>query len=174
MNNLNSSSAGESKLDKSMMGAERSLSNKGMNDNISNIKENNNNLNKADPNQQQKQGQEQGQGQTIIYTAEVKYKEFVLENNVDLTQQDFEYIKNIMKIGGVIIIKNAQLLGHFFNELIKEMLQMKPEDFSSNFKLILICNLDEIIKNKNIYEQCRILNDNLIQENDYDKNVILK
>ena len=174
VNNLNNSSAGESKLDKSMMGAEKSLSNKAINENISNIKENINNSNKVDPNQQQKQGQEPGQGQAITYTTEVKYKEFVLENNIDLTQQDFEYIKNIMKIGGVIIIKKAQLLGHFFNELIKEMLQMKPEDFSPNFKLILICNLDEIIKNKNIYEQCRIINDNLIQENDSDENDIFK
>ena len=74
-----------------------------------------------------------------------------------------------MKIGGVIIIKNAQLLGHFFNELIKEMLQMKPDETSSNFKLVLICNLDEIMKNKNLYEQCRIINDNLIQENDFDE-----
>ena len=178
INNLNNSSAGESKLDKSVMGVEKSLSSKVLNENIVNIKENINNkaegnqpLNNLSLNQQQKQVQEQAQsqGQTITYITEVKYKEIILENNIDLSQQDFEYIRNIMKIGGVIIIKNAQLLGHFFNELIKEMLQMRPEDFSPNFKLILICNLDEIMKNKNLYEQCRILNDNLINENDCDE-----
>ena len=72
------------------------------------------------------------QEQGIIYISEIKYKEIVLDNNVDLTQQDFEYIKNFMKIRGVIIIKNTQLLGHLFNELIKEMLQMKPDEISSN------------------------------------------
>ena len=177
-NNLNNSNVAESKLDKSIIGAEKTLSNKVMNENIVNVKENinikieyNQPLNNLSSNQQQKQGQEQGQGQgqVIPYISEVKYKEIVLENNIDLTQQDFEYIKNIMKIGGVIIIKNAHLLGHLFSELIKEMLQMKPDDFSSNFKFILICNIDEIMKNKNLYEQCRIINDNLISENDLDE-----
>ena len=169
-NNINSSGMGESKLDKSVMGADKSIisNNKGMNENMVNTKENkeqNSTQNNLSINQQQqKQPQEQG----ITYISEIKYKEIVLDNNVDLTQQDFEYIKNFMKIGGVIIIKNAQLLGHLFNELIKEMLQMKPDETSSNFKLVLICNLDEIMKNKNLYEQCRIINDNLIQENDFD------
>ena len=169
--NINNSNSGESKLDKSVMGAS---SNKAISE-IANIKEN---INKQEVsgsqinlslNPQQKQGEQgQGPGQAISFVSEIKYKEIILDNNVDLSQQDFEYIKNIMKIGGVIIIKNAHLLGHFFNELIKEMLQMKPEDASINFKLILICNLDEVMKNKNLYEQCRIINDNLIRENDFE------
>ena len=177
-NNLNSSSAGENKLDKSIIGPDKTLSNKGNTENIINIKENTNN--KLDSNstqnnlsnQQQKQPQEQGP--IVSYITEIKYKEIILDNNIDLSQQDFEYIKNIMKIGGVIIIKNAHLIGHFFNELINEMLEMKPEDTSQNFKLILICNLDEVMKNKNLYEQCRIINDNLIDENDFDKKQKLK
>ena len=169
--NSTQSNAGESKLDKSSIGVDRTVSNKALNE-ISNIKEN---INKQDPNGSQnnlslnpqlKQGES---GQPISFTSEIKYKEIILDNNVDLSQQDFEYIKNFMKVGGVIIIKNAQLLGHFFNELIQEMLQMKPDDASINFKLILICNLEEVMKNKYLYEQCRILNDNLIHENDFEQ-----
>ena len=171
-NNANNSSGGENKLDKSTISPDKAL-NKTITENITSSKDNlikvdsNPLLNNISGNIQQKQSPEQGQ--VLTYVSEIKYKEIVLENNIDLSQQDYEYIKNNMKFGGVIIIKNAQLLGHFFNELIKEMLQMKAEDFSNNFKFILICNIDEIIKNKYLYEQCRILNDNLIRENDLDE-----
>ena len=121
-----------------------------------------------DQNQGQGQSQAQGQGQVITSLTEIKYKEIILNTNIDLTPQDFEYIRGAIKSGGVVIIKNAQLAGHLFSELIKEIQQSKPEEISPNFKFILICNKDEIIKNKDIYEQCRILNDNLISEDDND------
>ena len=120
---------------------------------------------------QQKQPQDQ-QGAPI--STEIKYKEIILDNNIDLTQQDYDYIKNNMRMGGVVIIKNAHLLGFLFTELINDMLQMKPDDFSPNFKFILICNIDEVMKNINLYEQCRIINDNLIYEDDCSRNNKIK
>ena len=173
MNNLNNSSMGESKLEKSIILADKSV-NKGS---IDNNKESNNSKieqnitqNNISLNQQQKSFQEQN----ISYISEIKYKEIILDNNIDLTQQDYDYIKSIMKIGGVVIIKNAQLLGFLFSELINDMLEMKPDDISPNFKFILICSIDEIMKNKNLYEQCHIINDNLLNENDLIKNNIIK
>ena len=116
--------------------------------------------------------QQKQEGQVISSLAEIKYKEIILENNIDLTPQDFEYIRGVIKSGGVVIIKNAQLIGNIFNELIKEIMQVKSEEISPNFKLVLICNKDEVIKNISIYEECRIINDNLINENDTELNKV--
>ena len=91
-----------------------------------------------DQNQGQGQSQAQGQGQVITSLTEIKYKEIILNTNIDLTPQDFEYIRGAIKSGGVVIIKNAQLAGHLFSELIKEIQQSKPEEISPNFKFILI------------------------------------
>ena len=112
------------------------------------------------------------QGQVISILTEIKYKEIILENNTELTGQDFEYIRNSIKTGGVVIIKNAHLIGNIFNEVLKEITQAKPEEISSNFKFVLICNQNEVIQNKSIYEECRVINDNLINENDNSLNQI--
>jgi hypothetical protein len=92
------------------------------------------------------QQQKSEQGQVITMLTEIKYKEIILENNTDITGQDFEYIRTAIKTGGVIIIKNAHLLGNIFNELLKEIMQAKPDEISSNFKFVLICNQNEFIK----------------------------
>jgi hypothetical protein len=170
--NLNNSNIGESKLDKSIIAADKSLNKGSIDNNNSKIEQNNASQNNISISQiQQKQPQEQ-QGTPPL--TEIKYKEIILDNNIDLTQQDYDYIKNNMRIGGVIIIKNAHLLGFLFTELINDMLQMKPDDFSPNFKFILICSIDEVMKNINLYEQCRIINDNLIYEDDCNRNNKIK
>ena len=64
-------------------------------------------VNNSSTNQQQKSPE---QGQVIASLTEIKYKEIILENNLDLSPQDFEYIRGIIKSGGVVIIKNAQLI----------------------------------------------------------------
>ena len=112
-----------------------------------------------------------GFGGSAQYLGDIKYKEIILDNNnyYDLNQNDFEYIKNSIKSGNVIIIKNAHFLMNQFNEVLKEINDMRPEDISIGFRLILICDINEVMKNKSIYEQCRIINDNLLYE---DKNMI--
>ena len=105
---------------------------------------------------------------------EIKYKEIILENNIDLSPQDFEYIRGTIKNGGVVIIKNGQLAGMLFTELLKEIMQVKPEEISPNFKFILILNRDEAIKNSSIYEECRVINDNLINEEDMELSLLNK
>ena len=170
--NLNNSSIGESKLDKSIIAADKSINKGSIDNNNSKIDQSNASQNNISIAQlQQKQPQDQ-QGAPI--STEIKYKEIILDNNIDLTQQDYDYIKNNMRMGGVVIIKNAHLLGFLFTELINDMLQMKPDDFSPNFKFILICNIDEVMKNINLYEQCRIINDNLIYEDDCSRNNKIK
>ena len=111
--------------------------------------------NKNDENSQQVQG--------IQILSEIKYKEIILNNN-DLAQQDYDFIKNNIKLGSVIIIKNANILGNQFDELITDINKFKIEDISPTFRLILICKDNEIIQNKLIYEKCRIINDNLLFE----------
>ena len=96
---------------------------------------------------------------------EVKYKEIILDqNNYDLSQQDYEYIKNTIKIGAVIVIKNANMMSNQLNELLKEMNEIKSEEISPSFKLIFICNINEIIRNKSFYEECKIVNDNILYD----------
>ena len=134
--------------------------------NEENKKENVRNDNiKNDENSQQIQG--------IQTLNDIKYKEIILNNN-DLTQQDYDFIKNYIKIGSVIIIKNANILGNQFDELINDINKFKIEDISPSFRLILICKDNEIIQNKLIYEKCRIINDTLQLEKkiDYRKNSI--
>ena len=111
-----------------------------------------------------------GFGTRIENITDIKYKEFILDYNYsDLNQQDFEFIRNSIKSGNVIVIKNAHFLLNQFNEILKEINDIKPEDVPISFRLILICDINEVIKNKSIYEQCRIINDNLLyQNNDID------
>jgi hypothetical protein len=111
-----------------------------------------------------------GFGGNMQIMSDIKFKEIVLDNNYsDLNQQDFEFIRNSIKSGNVIIIKNAHFLLNQFNEILKEINDIRPEDIAISFKLILICDINEIIKNKSIYEQCRVINDNLLfQHKDID------
>ena len=97
---------------------------------------------------------------------DTKYKEIILDSNnyMDLSQQDLEFIRNSIRTGNVIVIKNSHLLEEQFNEIIKELSEIRNEDISLSFKLILICDINEVIKNKSIYEQCRIINDNFLYE----------
>ena len=115
-------------------------------------------------NNKNEDGVQQAQGMQILN--EVKYKEIILENN-DLSQQDFDFIKNNIKIGAIIIIKNAQSLGNQFTDLLSDINNIKPEDISPAFKLILICNNNQIINNKKIYDECLIINDNLLYDEEY-------
>ena len=98
--------------------------------------------------------------------SDTKYKEIILESNnyMDLSQQDLEFIRNSIRTGNVIVIKNAHFLEEQFNEIIKELNEIRNDDISLSFKLILICDINEVIKNKSIYEHCRIINDNLLYE----------
>ena len=106
-----------------------------------------------------------GFGQNIQISSDIKYKEIILDNNYsDLNQQDFEYIKNSLRSGNVIVIKNSHFLLNQFNEILKEINDIKYEDISIAFRLILICDINEVIRNKSIYEQCHIINDNLLYE----------
>ena len=111
-----------------------------------------------------------GFGGNMQIMSDIKFKEIILDNNYsDLNQQDFEFIRNSIKSGNVIIIKNAHFLLNQFNEILKEINDIRSEDIALSFKLILICDINEIIKNKSIYEQCRIINDNLLfQHKDID------
>ena len=143
--------------------------------NIPNTSENmNKNNNKSEDNIKENKNEEGQQPQGIQALNEVKYKEIILGNN-DLSQQDFDFIKNSIKIGGVIVIKNANILGNQFNELLTDFNKIKNEDISQAFKLILICNNDEIIQNRLIYEKCNIINDDILYEeqNEY-KEITLK
>ena len=173
-NNLNNANMEANKL------AEKQVSSKIVTELSNNLKEKESKekseqttsqVNNIPTNQQQKT---QEQGQIITSLTEIKYKEIILDNNVDLSPQDFEYIRGIIKSGGVVIIKNAHLIGNLFNELIKEIMQVKLEEISPNFKFVLICNQDEVIKNTSIYEDCRIINDNLIKEDDIELSRINK
>ena len=166
--NVNNSNVETSKLEKTLVHNEKQsskvvteLSNAKEKENKEKAEQNTSQVNVSSTNQQKPE-----QTQIISSMTEIKYKEIILENNVDLIQQDFEYIRGIIKSGGVVIIKNAHLIGSVLDDLIKEILQVKLEEISPNFKFILICNKDEVIKNKTIYEECRIINDNLIKEND--------
>ena len=108
-----------------------------------------------------------GTNTQIIQTmSETKFKEIILDSNnyMDLSQQDLEFIRNSIRTGNVIIIKNSHLLEDQFNEIIKELSEIRNDDISLSFKLILICDINEVIKNKSIYEHCRIINDNLLYE----------
>ena len=111
-----------------------------------------------------------GLGVNMPVMADVKYKEIILDshNYSDLNQIDFEFIRTSIKSGNVIIIKNSHFLLNQFNEILKEINDIKTEDVSMSFKLILICDINEVIKNRAIYEHCRIINDNLLYE---DKNL---
>ena len=104
--------------------------------------------------------------QILQSMSDTKYKEIILESNnyMDLSQQDLEFIRNSIRVGNVIVIKNSHLLEEQFNEIIKELSEIRNDDISLSFKLILICDINEVIKNKAIYEQCRIINDNLLYE----------
>ena len=104
--------------------------------------------------------------QIIQSISDIKYKEIILDSNsyMDLNQQDLELIRNSIRTGNVIVIKNSHLLEEQFNEIIKELSEIRNDDISLSFKLILICDINEVIKNKYIYEQCRIINDNLLYE----------
>ena len=110
-----------------------------------------------------------GFGANAQILTDIKYKEIILDNSYsDLNQQDFESIRNSIRTGNIIIIKNAHFLLSQFNEILKEINEIRIEDISIGFKLILICDINEVIKNKSIYEQCRIINDHLLSE---DKNM---
>ena len=114
--------------------------------------------------------------QSVTISGEIKYKEIILEN-ADLTQHDYDFIKTNVKMGIVIIIKNGQYLGNFFNELLNDIYKLKPEEISPNFKLVIICNKNEIIQNKFIYQKCRIIkniNSDNKHQNQRIKNSILK
>ena len=132
--------------------------------NISNSNEHLNKVNKGEEsNTKENKNEEEQQTQNLQTMSEVKYKEIILGNN-DLSQQDFDFIKNCIRNGGVIIIKNANILGNQFNELLNEINKAKNDDVSQAFKLILICNKDEIIQNRLIYEKCNIINDDILYE----------
>ena len=123
-------------------------------------------------------GTTSGFGVNIQVVTDAKYKEIILDNNnyTDLNQTDFEFIRNSIKSGNVIIIKNSHFLLNQFNEILKEINDIRAEDISIAFKLILICDINEVIKNKSIYEQCRIINDSLLYEEKklYSKNKTVK
>jgi len=132
-------------------------------DNTNNKNKNNddskdNNLNSKTDNE----GNQPAQGAQI--SNEIKYREIILENS-DMTQQDYDSIKNNIKLGNVIIIKHAEFLGNFFTQFINDIFNFKTEEISHNFKLILICNEGDAIQNKLIFEKCRIISEKIKLEN---------
>ena len=133
--------------------------------------DNKNNNNSKDNTLNNKTNENEGnlpiQGMQMVN--EIKYKEIILENN-DITQQDFDLIKNNIRSGNVIIIKHAEYLGIIFTQLINDIAHFKPEEISHNFKLILICNEKDVVQNKLIYEKCRIISEKLNLE-DYLENL---
>ena len=122
--------------------------------------DNKNNNNKENTSLNIKTGENDGNQpvQVIPILNEIKYKEIILENG-DITQQDYEFIKNNVKLGIVIIIKYAEYLGNHFSDLINIIDSLKVEEISHNFKLILICSEGEVFLNKLIYEKCRIISE---------------
>ena len=126
---------------------------KGNSINNANSNKNNEN-NKENTKTLENEGNQPAQGMPV--SNEIKYKEIILENS-DLTQQDYDFIKNNIKLGTVIIVKYAEYLGNYFSELIKEIFNYKTEEISHNFKLILICSEGEVLQNKLIYEKCKII-----------------
>ena len=107
--------------------------------------------------------------QNLLLLNDIKYKEIVLDNS-DISPQDYDFIKSNLKNSYVIVIKHAEFLGNIFTYLLKDINNYKAEEISSNFRLILIYSEGEVLQNKLIYENCRIISDNLKSEQEIDNN----
>ena len=73
---------------------------------------------------------------------------------------------NLLKL--ILNMELSEYLGNLFSELINDITNLKQEDISHNFKLILICSEGNTLQNKLIYEKCRIVSDKIKLEKKLD------
>ena len=100
------------------------------------------------------------EGKETVVESSVSFKE-ITPSKLEFSNNELDTIHNCMKNGGVVFIKNCNLVREAILKIIEEINDKENTVLNENFKLILLMNTKKVF-HKYFYESCYFINRDIL------------